>query len=171
MHKYRNKAALWSAIISLIFLFASTISAQEHIGPVSEENRPAACSNGFVLKGIICSGAYCDNKILICEQYQNGVDTRARHRWSKQFSEERPGYDLSMTEFVSGLACSGSYCDNIRLRYISGNLRNTQQCQWTAFFSEEAPSSAQCDAGKYVAGLKCSGAYCDNLSLFCCSGN
>ncbi len=37
------------------------------LNQVSEENSPSICPNGYLLKGIECSGRYCDNKILTCQ--------------------------------------------------------------------------------------------------------
>jgi hypothetical protein len=68
---------------------------------------------------------------------------------------------------IDGVACSGSYCDNVSVR-CPGTIRApiTGAPFWTAFFSEEQPARF-CPAGSYVTGLRCSGSNCDNISLRC----
>ena len=134
----------------------------------SEENPPSICPAGHAVKGIRCDGRNCDRKRLQCCRYMSGFDRTASYRWSQWVSEERPGREVSRDEFVSGLACQGRYCDNLRIRYVrSERLQNSERCRRTAAFSSGAEEV--CKAGEFVAGLECRGSYCAELRLYCCA--
>lgn len=171
MNKHRNRSSFFA--IAMILASATLLGDQPseiRVGPFSEEDPPATCKNGYALKGLVCSGSNCDNKTLICERYYNRVDGSAKHRWSRWFSEESPNSESSKSDFVSGVGCSGRYCDNIRLRlFRSSVLENSESCHWSERFSEERPNQMMCNAGEFVAGLRCTGGYCDNISLYCCA--
>lgn len=135
-----------------------------------EGNASAFCQPGYAVRGIFCSGANCDNKRLNCCDYAgSGYDRSVNFWWSQSFSEESPGQAVSSAAFVSGMACKGSYCDNLRLNYFSSNLvQNNGQCRFTPRFSEEGAGSASCAGNEFVAGVRCTGGYCGNLELWCC---
>lgn len=146
-----------------------------NLPPMSEESGRDSrrCTSGYLLSGIECSGRYCDNKRLRCCPYLDGqADRTARNYSSRWISEETGGgrsNQYSTKDFINGLTCRGSYCDDLYPHATqSAHFRNTGVCRWTAFFSEEPPSKANCAGGSFVAGMKCSGSYCDNLSLQCC---
>ncbi len=131
----------------------------------SEEDPPSLCPSGYVVKGIRCSGRYCDNKSLRCQRYR---PKSPDYRWSGWFSEDRPSEERSKDEFVTGLACSGRYCDNLRIRFVKDRgLGQPRSCRWTAWFSEEQ-GYRECSSSRFVASLGCSGKYCDNIRLYCC---
>jgi hypothetical protein len=135
----------------------------------SEEDPPSTCPNGYALRGVICSGSYCDNKRLICRRYTGTYDPTARYRWSRWFSDEGRNEEVSSSEAVSGIACSGRYCDNIQLRFLNTRqITNRGDCGWTRAFSEEQ-KRGECPDGKLVFGVRCKGRYCDNLYLYCCA--
>jgi hypothetical protein len=80
------------------------------------------------------------------------------------------GFCLGAT--VTGLQCTGSNCDNVRLRCTptTGSPLGTDQCFWTDFFSEEQGSATQFNASGSlrVAGAECTGSKCDNMRFFLC---
>mmetsp|Transcript_16309 Transcript_16309/g.29828 ORF Transcript_16309/g.29828 Transcript_16309/m.29828 type:complete len:336 (-) Transcript_16309:827-1834(-) len=80
------------------------------------EGSSRACPAGQLVTGIRCSGRYCDNKQLECaalrKDYQ--VDT-ARVAYSATFSEETGVGQCTFATYMSGLECSGEYCDNLRM--------------------------------------------------------
>jgi len=143
--------------------------------PMSEENGRNArrCASGYLLSGVECSGAYCDDKRLRCCPYLDGnVDSTARNYHSRWISEESGGdrhNHFVTSDFINGLSCSGRYCDNLFPHAVrSPRIRNTGACSWTPWISEEHPARGDCASGSFVAGMQCSGSYCDNLALQCC---
>lgn len=129
------------------------------------------CPSGFVVTGLRCSGSYCDNLSLRCCPYQATADTAAAIGLSAPFSEEGSAQATVTNAWVSGATCSGKYCDNLVLHYLStAKLSHTGQCSWSEWVSEEGSGERLCADGTYVAGMKCKGSYCDNMSLYCCGG-
>jgi hypothetical protein len=159
-------AALTLIVIASLFPWVATAGDQIDLRSVSEEDPPAVCPRGYVVKGIRCSGGYCDNKTLRCQRYRA---VSPRYEWSDWFSEEAPAQQTNSGGFVSGLACSGAYCDNLRLQFVfdESGLRNSGFCRFTPSFSEEQ-GYRECPAGHYLSGVKCDGSYCDNIALYCC---
>jgi PKD repeat protein len=146
---------------------------------VSEEGRGRVdCPQGYVVRGITCSGQYCDNKELICCKYMEGIDDQANtwpSQWISEESGPRSGYAgnryTRSDGFVIGLECHGQYCDNVRMWYVTTpNLTNTGRgCDFLPEISEEGGANeARCPDGYFVAGMSCRGAYCDNIGLYCC---
>ena len=68
---------------------------------------------------------------------------------------------------MTGIACSGSYCDNVAIQCTNIQYTTKGACQWTPFFSEET-GYQYLPAGYYAAGLRCNGGYCDNMSVLAC---
>jgi hypothetical protein len=140
---------------------------------VSEENPPVNCASGYAVRGIACTGEYCDNMSLWCCSYMIGPDNIVTDGWTGYFSEERHDYTYTPTgSFVYGLACNHDYCDNINLQYLfSNSLRYAGQCSTVGPVSEENPNHIECGNDEFVAGMYCTGDYCDNVSLYCCKAN
>jgi len=156
--------------VFVLLFFSSIVCAQELNLPFfSEEQGVSQCPNGYYIVGIFCRGTYCDTKSLICMPYTNKFDPSARYYWSPWFSEERNGGVINKREFASGLGCSGSYCDNLRIKFTKSNIKtNNGNCYSTKYFSEEGKAFEKCKHGYYVSGISCKGNYCDSLSLTCC---
>lgn len=146
----------------------------------SEEGRgQEVCPMGYALKGIQCSGQFCDNKRLWCwpvRSFSGGGD------FKNFFSEEQYSnyntvwdnyhFDLGL---VTGMRCSGRYCDNISLRKSStSRILKTSSCQQSPFFSDEWEAGRNvgniyvCPGERVVGGVTCQGSFCDNISLYCC---
>lgn len=69
---------------------------------------------GFVT-GLTCRGSYCDNISMTFAAGQRIGNTGACYP-TPPFSEEGQGYqECAIGYFVSGITCSGSYCDNLTL--------------------------------------------------------
>ena len=133
----------------------------------SEEYPPLTASNGQLITAMRCNGSYCDNIRL---GYQNvpGVNHGANY-WTPYFSEEAPNSQIcsGTNNFMTGISCKGSYCDNVSLQctFVSGRTKST--CKWTPWFSEEAEYS-YLEPGYYASGLACRGSYCDDKSILAC---
>ena len=86
------------------------------------------------------------------------------------FSEESPSTGFcpqgESQSVMTGLSCSGRYCDNLRLRCSYRDSVQVDTYTWTSSFSEEQ-GLGSCPSNYLVTGIKCSGRYCDNLSLYC----
>jgi hypothetical protein len=86
--------------------------------------------------------------------------------WTGYTSEEYPPVRCHQGGIMSGVACTGRYCDNMALlcsqTYYSYALRF-----WSPFISEEAPHSYICPSGGFLTALACSGRYCDNIAVEC----
>ncbi|WP_196158542.1 NPP1 family protein [Reinekea sp. G2M2-21] len=87
-------------------------------------------------------------------------------QYSAWFSEEGgAGAVCTGDRVVTGIQCSGRYCDNKRLKCCSLPSVTPHGGQWTSnWISEESPNSWAWDDAALV-GLSCSGRYCDNLKL------
>ena len=84
-------------------------------------------------------------------------------------SEETPPAVCKSGWFVSGIRCTGSYCDNIEITCskLPGSSVGADH-RWTPWVSEESSSPAWCGPGPgLLAGMACKGRYCDNVSLYC----
>lgn len=84
--------------------------------------------------------------------------------YSNWFSEEGGANAVcSNDRVVTGIQCSGSYCDNKRLKCCNVPAAIPTGGQWEgSWLSEEWPNSWASD-GAVVVGFRCSGRYCDNL--------
>jgi hypothetical protein len=77
-------------------------------------------------------------------------------------SEETPPAVCWAGWFVSGIRCTGRYCDKIEITCtkIPGAR--------TPWVSEESSSPAWCGPGpNLIAGFACNGSCCNNISLYC----
>lgn len=103
--------------------------------------------------------------------------------WTSSFSEEGRNYQFCpWGTALSGIQCSGGYCDNLSL-YCGKKLNKSQlKGWWTSSISEERRGGKdtvdgvvvrknnymqRCGTNGYIAGMQCRGAYCDNVALFC----
>jgi hypothetical protein len=70
-------------------------------------------------------------------------------------------------DYISGIRCTGKYCDNITINCL--RLRDASRVHygvWTDWVSEEQ-GRRECPPNHLVAGLKCRGKYCDDIALYC----
>jgi hypothetical protein len=84
-------------------------------------------------------------------------------------SEETPPAICRSGSFITGIRCTGRYCDNIEITctQLPGAMVGADH-RWTPWVSEESTSPAWCGPGpNLIAGLACGGKYCDNISLYC----
>jgi hypothetical protein len=171
---------------------------------VSDEGSPQAFC-GFWNEsaiGFSCTGGFCDNVRLRCETLPFGSTLNsADDYWSGWFSEESDGvegitsfgwyarfdenyhvchYAHANPGFVSGIQCSGSNCDNVKIECTkavkwngSSNVyMNVNSCSWSGTYSEEnTGNSGNIDFGanRLITGVKCEGSKCDNMRFYVCS--
>ena len=162
------KTALMMAAVALGSLGWSSAQA------ISEETPPGTCGNRL-LAGVTCTGDFCDNIYLRC-----GTSSRLLYNvtWTGFVSEEGTGrascylrnrsgvYEYG---FITGMACNGSYCDNVALECASAySYRpDTSRCHYTNWVSEEN-SPLIFPAGYGAIRMLCSGSFCDNKSFLVC---
>ncbi len=92
--------------------------------------------------------------------------------WTGWFSEENPAGLCSQSHVVNGYDCSGSYCDNQRLKCTNPGITSTNSSYWTSYFSEENQSWRYCSwPYGWLAGIDCHGSYCDNIAMRCITTN
>lgn len=202
-----GKILLGTALAIAASLGTSVASAQSWTGWVSEENGqpPAYCYYwNTAVTGWGCRGSYCDDMRVECSTMPFGTTIDpASDKWTPWFSEEHD--DLQTTIFdggywyntfdenyqicqyfgaghgwpgvVSGVRCSGRYCDNLSLECgepvkfaASGTLNvAATNCGWTQNSYSEEQGSVDFGYNRYVVGVKCEGSYCDNLRFYVCS--
>src|SRR5215203_1579503 len=82
-------------------------------------------------------------------------------------SEETPPATCNPGAFVTGIRCTGPYCDKIQISCAPFQNATLGQGSWTAWVSEEAGGRKECPASHLITGLPGGGRYCDNISLYC----
>ena len=172
-----SKPLLLAAFAALTLL-CGPVSAQS----ISEETPPISCGH-LLVRGVTCTGRYCDNMKPICGAQRHEI---YNIRWSKFVSEEgdatancnvsnpyeRGDYPAGEPAFIAGFACNGDYCDNVALECVA--LKDAfpaslggNQCRWTAWASEETPT-VDFGAGYGAIRMQCGGRYCDNIRFLVC---
>jgi hypothetical protein len=190
----------WGLALSLA-LAAGSLASNAHAAYwtnwVSEENGGPATycytwSEGA--SGFGCSGSYCDNVRVYCDTLPFGdrLDPSTDY-WTRYFSEEDSGigtgysvgwYPWDGDNFkvceptwtagiMSGVKCSGRYCDSISIECTvplksNGTRAYLTNCGWTGWYSEEQ-GSVTFGYNRFITGVQCSGSYCDNKSYYVCS--
>ncbi len=167
---------------------------------VSDENGgPATYCTSWneAARGVGCSGSYCDNMRLYCDTLPSGITLDPSYdTWTSYFSEEWNGITKTVFDsddwfpyfqsnfqvclpygragIMSGIRCSGSYCDNISLECdrpehtSDGSTAIFSSCSWSAQYSDEN-GSIDFGPNHWVAGAECFNSYCDRLSYYVCS--
>lgn len=134
----------------------------------SDEKPPAACDALFLMNQAQCSGKYCDNVRAWCDYTGLYPDAIGGSQWTSYFSEETAGDTLcGSNEWVTGIACKGSYCDNVSLQCTQIWGVSKYDCHWTGWISDEH-DALQFGEDYYMVGAKCSGRYCDNMNFRIC---
>lgn len=126
-------------------------------------------SNQTLMIGLSCSGRYCDNLRMKCS-WRDLVHVNAGTSEVGWFSEEHGLHTCPAANYViTGLRCSGRYCDNLKLRckQLSSLTLNYNNCYETSWFSEEQ-GGREIPAGSFAVGIRCSGRYCDNKKIQYC---
>ena len=137
--------------------------------PISEEQPAATCGTDKAVTGFDCTGSYCDNVALKCEDVPG---TLGASRWTRWFSEEgHPRHDRGICkqdEMMTGVSCKGSYCDNLSLECTKTTAR-LSQCRWEPKKHSEEQNPYHAASGRVVRGIVCSGSYCDDKQFLTCA--
>lgn len=139
--------------------------------PVSEEEsrNTRECPSGYALRGVRCSGQFCDDKNLLCCPYLEGApDPSAKIGVALAISEEFPT-SMATKKYLAGLSCTGSYCDDVQPHTLkTERLAAAKGCDWTRWSSEQPGAWLDCGPGKLANGIRCQGDYCADVALSCC---
>jgi hypothetical protein len=199
-----SKKKLGMGLALATLTVAATASAANYwTSWVSEESGgpQAGCTAwNEAVSGQGCSGSYCDNLRLLCTTLPFGatIDSTSVHE-SGWFSEETDGTATWVSEgwykhdadnshvcnwgnsppaFITGIRCSGKYCDNIKVECGEatapwfGNQRlavGVTNCSWTGWYSEEQGTAINFGTNRYATGVECNGSYCDQKRFYVCS--
>jgi hypothetical protein len=125
----------------------------------------------YAVRGMNCRGSYCDNKQLYCcADDLPGLDPSNRIE-SPYFSEEGNGSYEDKTRVLTGLSCTGRYCDNISMKMYGFRTAPQIDQYWTQNWFSEEKGYDRCQRNGvemgFVVGLACDYRYCDNLRLTC----
>lgn len=167
-------------IISFLFILLPRI---EYWGAWhSEESAPpSVCRFGDLVVGFNCSGRFCDNVRVGCQ----GLGRRVSNRyWTTSVSEEGSGIGgvtgdgdpvsagnrvfCGFNGFMSGVACSGDFCDNLSLECITISDGDRVRCRWSDWVSEEGTGRIDFPEGFFAAGMECRGSNCDDKRFYIC---
>ncbi len=123
------------------------------------------------------------NKLLFMLSFLMITNSAIADSWTSSFSEEGRGQETCSSQTaLSGIQCTGHYCDNMSLRcgYV-GNVASTSSW-WENYISEEYTGGSdtvdgivvrvngnmqRCQTKGYIAGIACGGSFCDHISLYC----
>jgi hypothetical protein len=138
----------------------------------SEEKGPLYCGWDAGTVGFGCKGSYCDNVSLACLPVPSwtSLDYNTTY-WSRFFSEEGASSGSSREHcagIVTGIRCTGGYCDNIALECTQPQAGTLTNCWWTGWLSEEAEFD-YFGVGNFITAVECKGRYCDNKRFQVCS--
>lgn len=167
-----NKSLVISESLSSSLDYSKTVK----VGSFSEEFGSRICPTNSIVSRIKCSGSYCDNLTLYCTPFKTGssynIDERSQGWRPAFFSEEQdglaPDYKCAAGYFVNGMACTGRYCNNIKLhcvKLVYGRDQDWfihQQYRVSPWFSEE---SGGLSVRGPINAIQCGGRYCDKKSL------
>jgi hypothetical protein len=138
----------------------------------SEELPPVFCDGSSLVAAAQCTGRFCDNVSLFCKQTQTAAGVPVQRGVSSAtpfFSDEGGGQQICVTgSWVTGMQCTGRFCDNVSLTCTEFTNVNAINCHWTGPVSEENGGTLDFGAGFYARGAKCTGSFCDNMSYFVC---
>lgn len=130
----------------------------------SEEFPPITCDGPSLPAEIHVTGPYADNLRLRCLQDSRIV--RADSYWTNYFSEEYKGMTYCPRGYwITGLACSGRYCDNVSIQCT--RILNSYPTLVSSFFGGPVSEEQGYNyfGTKYPIGAYCTGSYCDNLTF------
>jgi hypothetical protein len=82
-------------------------------------------------------------------------------------SEETPPAICDPGAFISGIRCTGGWCDNIQISCARFRNAILGRGSWMPWVSEEGGGRRECPPNHLIAGLTCRGSNCDNISLYC----
>lgn len=177
---WEGQAAALVAVTSLVatspnyceqFHWTEWVSEETNVTP--EGWWPGWCGEHEGTSGFACQGDYCDNVKLACARVPERTSLNySTTYWSPYFSEEGASSGQN-TQYcngiVTGIHCTGRYCDNISLECTQPATGTLTNCQWSESLSEENGGVDNFGKGNFITAVECRGRYCDNLRFRVCS--
>lgn len=120
------------------------------------------CSSGYSVRGIQCSGDYCDNIRLYCSNSTFPSLTTSDYYWTDFASEEEGWVECDYGYVVTGVACDGDYCDDIALRCTAVKYSYLNDDYTGGRVSDET-SASYATTYYRIDGFTITGDYGDNL--------
>jgi len=117
--------------------------------------------------GPVCKIGDCSSACPACGIMEQ-CDSNRCVQWSEWTSEES-GETMAQSIAVSGIGCSGRYCDKVRMRFeISHQVGLI--ADWSAWASDDTSNQVSSCPAKHVAvQIGCKGKFCDEVRLRCAS--
>jgi hypothetical protein len=137
----------------------------------SDEYPPLSCPSGGAVHGVGCTGHFCDDVELHCMStgHPGGENT-----WLPYFSEEEgwgfvnQGRCKGDDEWMTGISCMGSFCDNVSVQCSQILGSSTGTCKWSGWRSEEQDPFHSPGDTWFIKGIECDGAFCDRMRYRYC---
>ncbi|RKG82298.1 hypothetical protein D7W82_26900 [Corallococcus sp. CA049B] len=142
-------------------------AATQSAGTTSEELPPINCPSRMVAYLMGCSGTGCDNVSMSCRDIPSSAVVGSK-AWTAAFSEETSTPTVCPSgSWVTGVSCTGGYCDNVSLECTKITGPTAVDCHWTGWISDET-APYQAPENYFIRGAKCRGWYCDDMSFQVC---
>jgi hypothetical protein len=127
-------------------------------------------ASSSLVSGAGCKGHYCDDVRLYCRTGGSSNNNTSSY-WTSEMSEETTEPVICDDDyFVTGLSCSGHYCDNVAMQCTYSRGRTAGDCAWSGWVSEEGTGEITfTEIGYYAREMECRGAYCDDKRFFTCA--
>lgn len=132
---------------------------------ISEESASSSvtCDSGLSAYGIECSGDYCDHVRLYCSSEGFPTLATSGSSWTAYASEEGGSVSCPANAVVTGIRCSGDYCDNISLECTPVSSTGGGATYTGTRVSDETTEETATD-GYRLYGMGITGEYADNLT-------
>lgn len=186
MDANKIKNLIISMVIMVFAFLSNNAVADGWTSSFSEEGKSHEyCRSGRTVKGIQCSGGYCDNLSLKCAKIvrRGKLPKVVKKWWTRSISEERRGgrdtvdgvvvrvndnmQRCGTHGYITGMQCIGAYCDNIKLHCTTFESKKPRNCVWSRWISEENGGRLSFGPRSAVA-MQCKGSYCDNKKFLIC---
>lgn len=102
-----------------------------------------------------------------CILYANGNELCETFLYGRNFHYCFGGLG-AQKGIVTGMSCSGRYCDNISLECTKPTAGRLGNCEWSRPLSEEQYYDFFGE-NRLVTAVECTGSYCDNKRFYVCS--
>ncbi len=163
-------------IIISNLLFLATAPALAQSFTISEEDPPAECQLPLIAGSFLCEGSFCDEITVECNNLDSDIAFSEWTHWVEHDGRRKAdcadpldeGRDFDTT-VMTGLACRGSFCDDISVRCTA--MRNfvqgpDDQCE--QFTRSDGDNVLRLPFGTAIRALTCEGQHCDNVTVTVC---